>query len=87
MEQALLSGVHPAAAISSLAAILNITWDMTRDVWQHAGVMLRTMVLAVMGGRDEAGSAGAAITKCATGSDIKFPITSLSFLEEASNTL
>lgn len=44
-------------------------------------------MLVVMGGRDETGSAGAAIKKYVTGSDIKFPITSLSFLEEASNTL
>lgn len=66
---------------------------MTRDVWQQAGVMLRTTVLgmetmlAVMGRSDETGSAGAATKKYVTGSDIKFPITSLSFLEEASNTL
>lgn len=66
---------------------------MNRDVWQQAGVMLRTTglgmepMLAVVGGRDETGAAGAAIKKCVTGSDIKFPITSLSFLEGASNTL
>lgn len=55
--------------------------------------MLRTTVLGmepmlvVMGGRDEAASAGATIKKYVTGSDIEFPIASLSFLEEASNTL